>query len=359
MTTNFNIIACDGGGIRGLITAILLNDLVSNPPPGSSSKILNNVNLFAGTSTGAIIAIGLASGLTPSSLVNLYKNNCSNIFQPYTPTSVSSVLSRLPQASLNPCSWMRELCYVEYSNTGLYNLLSNTLKAAQVNPNNPLSQLSKGVLAVTLMMSNTNKDPWGPLALTNLPNSDYSSVAIIDAAMCSSAAPIYFPPYAVPQPPAAAKMWCADGGVVANNPSAFTLANVLESEILQKQNKALSNVRMLSIGTGVTTDYVPSNFLNNLENDWGIGSWLMPATLPPQPAFPLMAAMFDGQAQTAHIEAGNVLGSSQYQRANPTLTQTISLDDCSAVTALASVANAYVTSSGWVNIKKWAYANFV
>jgi patatin-like phospholipase/acyl hydrolase len=253
---------------------------------------------------------------------------------------------------------MRELCYVEYSNTGLYNLLSNTLKAAQVNPNNPLRQLSTGVLAVTLMMANTNKDPWGPLALTNLPNSDYSSVAIIDAAMCSAAAPIYFPPYAVPQPPAAPTMWCADGGVVANNPSAFTLANVLESAILQKQNKTLSNLRMLSIGTGVTTDYVRSEFLNNL-NDWGIGNWLLPGALPPQPAFPLMAAMFDGQAQTAHIEASNVLGSSRYQRANPTLTQTISLDDCGAVTALASVANAYVTSSEWVSIKKWAYANFV
>ena len=34
MTTNYNIIACDGGGIRGLITAMLLNDLVSNPPIG-------------------------------------------------------------------------------------------------------------------------------------------------------------------------------------------------------------------------------------------------------------------------------------------------------------------------------------
>jgi len=85
----------------------------------------------------------------------------------------------------------------------------------------------------------------------------------------------------------------------------------------------------------------------------------MPAALPPQPAFPLMAAMFDGQSQTAHIEASNVLGSSRYKRANPTLTQTINLDDCSAVTTLSSVANAYVTSSEWVDIKKWAYTNFV
>ena len=359
MTSNFNIIACDGGGIRGLITAILLNDLVSNPPPGSTSNVLSNVNLFAGTSTGAIIAIGLASGLTPSSLVDLYENNCSNIFQPYKSSSVSSALSQWPQLSFDPCSLLPDFCYVRYSNTGLYNLLSSTLKAAQVNPNNPLSKLSTGVLAVTMMMSNANSDPWGPLALTNLPNSDYSGVAIIDAAMCSSAAPLYFPPYAVPQPPATATMWCADGGVVANNPSAFALANVLESTILQKQSKTLGNVRMLSIGTGATIDYVPSNLINNSENDWGIGLWLLPVAVPPEPAFPLMAAMFDGQAQTAHIEAGNVLGSKQYQRANPTLTQTINLDDCSKVTALVGVANAYVTSGEWVQIKKWAYNNFV
>jgi uncharacterized protein len=360
MTTNYNIIACDGGGIRGLITAMLLNDLVSNPPAGSNSEILNNVNLYAGTSTGGIIAIGLACGLTPSSLVTLYGSDCSSIFQPYQPSSTSSLLSRLglPQLSLDPCSWVHELCYVKYSNAGLYKTLSSTLsQSAHVNPDSPLSQLSTGVLAVTTMISNTSNDPWGPLALTNLPNSDYADVAIIDAAMCSSAAPLYFPPYAVP--PATPTMWCADGGVVANNPSAFTLANVLESQVLQQEKKQLSNVRMLSIGTGATIDYVPSMFLKSFENDWGMLSWLNPIAVAPEPVFPLMAAMFDGQSQIAHLEAGNMLGSSQYQRANPTLSQTINLDDCGAITELKGVANAYITSTEWANIKQWAYENFV
>ena len=364
MTSNYNIITCDGGGIRGLITAILLNDLVSNPPPGSTSKILNNVNLFAGTSTGGIIAIGLACGLAPSSLVGLYQTDCPSLFQPYKPSGTSSALSLLklpaPQVSFNPCSWLPEICYVKYSNEGLYKILSNTLsQSAHVNPASPLSQLSTSVLAVTLMMSNTNNTPWGPLALTNLPNLDNADVSIIDAAMCSSAAPLYFPPYAVPQPPATATMWCADGGVVANNPSAFTLGNVLQSQVLQQQNKDLSNVRMLSIGTGATIDYVPSAFLNSFENDWGMLPWLNPLALPPEPSFPLMVAMFDGQAQIAHVEAGNILGSSQYQRANPTLTQTINLDDCGAVTELQGVANAYIKTSEWVDIKEWAYTNFV
>lgn len=359
MTTNYNIIACDGGGIRGLITAILLNDLVSNPPAGATSNILKNVNLFAGTSTGGIIAIGLASGLTPLSLVDLYEKDCSSIFQPYHASGTSSALSQLqlPQMSFDPCSYLPDLCYVRYTNQGLYNLLSTTLTANNVNPKNPLSSLSSNVLAVTLMMSNTNNTPWNPLALTNLPNSDYSDVAIIDAAMCSSAAPLYFPPYAVPQP-GNATMWCADGGVVANNPSAFTLANVLQSQILQNQNKQLSNVRMLSIGTGATIDYVPSNLLNSV-NDWGMLMWLFPLAVPPEPVFPLMAAMFDGQAQIAHMETGNILGNSQYQRANPTLTQTINLDDCGAITELVKVATNYIQSTEWADTKKWAYENFI
>src|ERR1051325_4064206 len=90
MTTNYNIITCDGGGIRGLITAILLNDLVSNPPQGyTPNVILSNVNLFAGTSTGGIIAIGLSCGLSPSSLVSFTNQNAqvsftaANIVQPF------------------------------------------------------------------------------------------------------------------------------------------------------------------------------------------------------------------------------------------------------------------------------------
>ena len=362
MTTNYNIITCDGGGIRGLITAILLNDLVSNPPQGSTSNILNNVNLFAGTSTGGIIAIGLSCGLTPSSLVNLYESDCASIFQPYQSSGVSSLLSHLglPHISLDPCNWIAELCHVKYSNAGLYKTLSNTLsQSGQVTPDSPLSKLSTSVLAVTLMMSDTSNDPWSPLALTNLPNSNYADIAVIDAAMCSSAAPLYFPPYAVPPSPATATMWCADGGVVANNPSTFALGNVIQSQVLQQQKKEFSNIRLLSLGTGATIDYVSSTFLNSLTNNWGMLMWLNPLTVAHQPAFPLLGAMFDGQAQIAHLEASNLLGSRQYQRANPTLTQTIPLDDCSSIPELKSVATAYVASSEWAGIKQWAYSNFI
>jgi len=372
MTTNYNIISCDGGGIRGLIPAMLLNDLETNPPSGFSAGILSKVNLFAGTSTGGIIALGLACGISTSSVVDLYDStsDCSSIFTAYTPPSsgTSTAIARLrlssPQATSSfLCDLFPDLCYVEYTNTGLYKLLSDTLSTQS---QTLLSGLAQSVLVATFRISNTSNDPWGPLALTNLPNSDFSDVAVIDAAMCTSAAPLYFPPYGLP--PANPTMWCCDGGVFANNPSAFVLANVLASQVLQQEQKQVSNVMMLSLGTGVTTDYVPSSDVNPVE-DWGIGAWLNPVATAPEPEYPLMAAMFDGQSEIADFETANFLGAN-YRRANPTLAQTINLDDCSAIgnandctgtasNTLVCVAQNYINSSAWSGIKQWVYTNFV
>ena len=240
------------------------------------------------------------------------------------------------------------------ANTGLYSTVSSTLSGANVDPSTPLSKLPNKVLAVTMKISDTSNDPWGPLALTNLPGSECADIAVIDAAMCTSAAPIYFPPYAVPPAPATPTMWCADGGLVANNPSSFTLGNVLKSNVVQD----LSKVRMLSIGTGVTIDYVPSLFLNGSENDWGMLMWLNPLPVPHQPKFPVLGAMFDGQSQIADIEVANILGQ-QYVRANPTLPQTIDLADCSQIGTLQTVAQDYITTDEWKSAKSWAYENFV
>jgi patatin-like phospholipase/acyl hydrolase len=80
--TTYRILSCDGGGIRGVITAKLLQAL--------DPSVIKNIDLFAGTSTGSIIALGLASGVPIDTIVELYssQNACSKIFQPYLPLAV-------------------------------------------------------------------------------------------------------------------------------------------------------------------------------------------------------------------------------------------------------------------------------
>ena len=77
MTRTYKILSLDGGGIRGLITARLLQRL------NDHHKIrgwLDDVDLVAGTSTGGIIALALAAGKSPSNICDLYKRKGDNIF---------------------------------------------------------------------------------------------------------------------------------------------------------------------------------------------------------------------------------------------------------------------------------------
>ena len=57
----YRILSIDGGGVRGLLVTVLLQQLDGRLPGWR-----DQVDLLAGTSTGGIIALGLAKGLTPT-----------------------------------------------------------------------------------------------------------------------------------------------------------------------------------------------------------------------------------------------------------------------------------------------------
>ena len=71
---SYLILSLDGGGIRGVLTARLLERLAERSP------FLADVELIAGTSTGGILALGLAAGLEPEELVALYVKKGEDIF---------------------------------------------------------------------------------------------------------------------------------------------------------------------------------------------------------------------------------------------------------------------------------------
>ena len=71
----YNILSLDGGGIRGLLSCRLLERLER-----LHLGYLEKVNLFAGTSTGGILALGLAAGLTPSDMADIYQKDGGKIF---------------------------------------------------------------------------------------------------------------------------------------------------------------------------------------------------------------------------------------------------------------------------------------
>jgi len=71
----YKILSLDGGGIRGYLTVTLL-ERMQQARPG----FLDQFDLFAGTSIGSILALGLAYGLSPTELRELFDEQGEAIF---------------------------------------------------------------------------------------------------------------------------------------------------------------------------------------------------------------------------------------------------------------------------------------
>ena len=60
----YRILSFDGGGVRGVIPAV----------------VMQRLNELAGTSTGGLLALGLAYGLPPDTIRHLYESKGKAIF---------------------------------------------------------------------------------------------------------------------------------------------------------------------------------------------------------------------------------------------------------------------------------------
>ncbi|MBK8081609.1 MAG: patatin-like phospholipase family protein [Saprospiraceae bacterium] len=75
----------DGGGVRGILTLGILKHIEDKIQEGHSDKnnplkLCDYYDLIGGTSTGAIIACGLAIGKTVDQIIDLYQSLGKEIF---------------------------------------------------------------------------------------------------------------------------------------------------------------------------------------------------------------------------------------------------------------------------------------
>ena len=134
---------------------------------------------------------------------------------------------------------------VRYNSDGLRTILREVIQQV-ANPD----LLTLGTLAaeksviVTTLQLGAEGEQWRPVILHNLPTPDADAefgihTLAVDAALCTSAAPIFFPPHKHPQ-----LGFCADGGLFANNPGMAALVKAMQA------GHTRENLRLLSIGTG-------------------------------------------------------------------------------------------------------------
>jgi hypothetical protein len=79
------ILALDGGGVRGILTLAILERMEEILRERSSTpdsfRLCDYFDLIGGTSTGSIIASGLALGVSAQELLGLYRNLSSRVFR--------------------------------------------------------------------------------------------------------------------------------------------------------------------------------------------------------------------------------------------------------------------------------------
>lgn len=79
--SRFQILSLIGGGIRGAFITSFLTEIEAR----TGRRVADSFDLIAGTSTGGIVAAGLAAGLEAKELQSFYERYGEKIFSPRPP----------------------------------------------------------------------------------------------------------------------------------------------------------------------------------------------------------------------------------------------------------------------------------
>ncbi|QQT52090.1 patatin-like phospholipase family protein [Sphingobacterium multivorum] len=247
----FKILSIDGGGIRGLIPAKVLAELENELQKENPDKKLHeHFDLICGTSTGAILAIGLSLGISAKELAKFYEDNAKIIF----PRFYFRFIPRKSRAFFNAI----------YSNKRLLKKLREVYADANGGSDPLLNDLKNKVCIPSF---NGNDGAINVLKTKHHPEyrRDYKLPAY-HVAMSSASAPVYFPPHTFSfknELGEGTNINMIDGGIFANNPA---LIGVFEAT--DKLDIPIGNISILSLGTGQGKQIIKKTWRPKNVFDW-------------------------------------------------------------------------------------------
>jgi uncharacterized protein len=268
----FKVLSIDGGGIKGAYAAALLKELEANLTKNGGGNLLGEYfDLICGTSTGALIALGLAAGKSCSDILKTYQDWGAQIF---------------PDTRA-PFRWGRTLRQLVFASRYNSTTLSEAVKALVGGLR--FSQ-SKNYLLIPV----TNMVNYSP-RLFKTKHSKLHAVddcSFIDIALASAAAPTYFPLVRAADIPAGLY---ADGGLVANNPTMLGILEAFRVFVGQtSQRKEYDTLSVLSIGNYGS----PQGFRTRwLKKEVRLSRSILGWMLPQSQNIPLLGVLMDGQVE--------------------------------------------------------------
>ena len=294
------ILSIDGGGIKGVFAATILAEFEED----IGKPLHKYFDLIAGTSTGGIIAIGLALEIPAKDILKFYEDEGPAIFcQEYRGIRgwIAKKYHKAKWLSWGP----------KYPSEKLERALLKAFSDKKIGD-------AKTRLLIPAWHGKANKVYIYKTAHSERLNTDYKETAV-DAAMATAAAPTYFREHITKN-----DVGLVDGGVWANNPSALAVAEGIGTLGWKRDE-----IRLLSIGC--------LDDVTVLEGS--IGAFQISSDLSRL----FMAGQSYGSLGMAHILTGHVGGADHkaiYRISQPMPKKGYELDDISKIPELKSRGSA-------------------
>lgn len=274
------ILSLSGGGVRGILQSAYLEKLEAD----IGGPLHKHFELISGTSTGGIVALAIAAGLSPREITGLYRQHGAQIFSP----RLGGGVRRGARYRQKP--------------------LADALR-------NQFGNKRMGDLAAEVIITSSSLELLSGRVFSR---SDDTRLSLVDVALATSAAPTYFPAVG----PLGSERAYMDGGLWANNPA---LLAILHAQ--QKMAARIENIRLLSIGTGSQPSGVTIAEANGLR------------TFSTAAIRFILEFLMSTQAWFSDTYAEGLLSHEHFCIANPVLPERVGLDDAeTAVRVLPAVA---------------------
>jgi uncharacterized protein len=281
------LLALDGGGVRGLIPAMILSEIEQR----TGKRTAELFDLIAGTSTGGIITAFLAlpakdgrPGRPAHEVVDFYIQEIPKIFHRSLARKLETIEGILHE-KFDAAQLEQSLRTYIGEREMLSDAVTEVLiPAYDLEAHEPFFFRSSGARA----------DPEG----------DYPMWV---AARATAAAPTFFEPMPVRSQNGKRRFSLVDGGVYVNNPAACAYAEVCSG----KARHAL----LVSMGTGRRTMPVTHDEVK----EWGLARW----------ARPLLNVVFDGVSDVVDYQLDQFLGDHHVRFQSMLTTASVAFDDAS------------------------------
>lgn len=272
----YRILSIDGGGIRGIIPAMVLSKIEEI----TKKPICKMFDMIAGTSTGGIIALGLTM---PNNKVNVPEYKATDLIKLFLKEGKrifnNSLLHKI--YSLNGVN------DAKYKSNGIESVLNQYFGK---------TMLSKALTDVFITSYETElRTPFFFRSrLAKDPQNKGYDFEMWKAGRSTSASPTYFKPFKLEADTSKGYYSLIDGGIYANNPAMCAYA---EAKSLYKST---TDIMVLSIGTGELTRSID---YKNSKN-WGLLKW----------AKPIFDISMDGVNATVEYQLNQILPRNRHYR---------------------------------------------